>query len=67
MSRVQIFWSINQIKISHFSGMKPIIEKAYGEKEALFESLKIHGELYIRANPTMQQMATVYLLDNKRI
>ena len=47
--------------------MKPIIEKAYGEKEALFESLKIHGELYIRANPTMQQMATVYLLDNKRI
>ena len=47
--------------------MKPIIEKAYGEKEALFESLKTHGELYMRANPTMQQMATAYLLDNKRI
>ena len=47
--------------------MKPIIEKAYEEKEALFESLKTHGELYLRANPTMQQMATAYLLDNKRI
>ena len=47
--------------------MKTIIEKAQGEKEASFESLRIHGELYIRANPPMQQMSTAYLLDNKRI
>ena len=57
---------VNQVTIPHFSGMKTASEKAQGEKDALFESLKILGELYIRANPTMQQMATAYLLDNKR-
>ena len=56
-----------EVTIFHLSGMKTLTEKAQGEKEALFESLKIHGELYIRANPSQQQMATVYLMDNKRI